>query len=257
MLKRRKNVVKFCLRYDVDLWGRLMRRNTNNKKIQVLVEIMKEYVMKRNKSRFRKYREKFVYRIDKYKPKRRRVRSTFSREMFIMKRKLQKFYCNIKQHQFRRYAKSKTYVLNYKYRTSVNFKKYLDYQYFGNVNFLSIIEHRLDVILFRSNFAISMQQSRQFIQHRHVLVNGQVIYSCNYNVKDFDIISLKPQIEKKMRKILTKKLKQNQILCYPPVYLGVDYRLMLALINKVPSFHEIPFPFKTHPNFLMGLSEHK
>ena len=120
MLKRRKNLLKFSLRYETDVWGRLIRRNTNNRKIQIILDIIDQYLTKIDKTGTRrKPYQKFIYTIDQYTPARRRARTSFAREYFLIKRKLQKFYCNIKRHQFRRYAKSKTFVLNYKYRSKI------------------------------------------------------------------------------------------------------------------------------------------
>ena len=73
----------------------------------------------------------------------------------------------------------------FKYKYTVNMRHYFK-NYQVNTNFLSIIEHRLDVILYRSNFAISMAHARQLIQHRHVLVNNIIVFSANYIVKNFD-----------------------------------------------------------------------
>ena len=60
--------------------------------------------------------------------------------------------------------------------------------------FFSLVEHRLDVLLFRSNFVKTMQQARQYINHRHVLVNENVVTHSGFILKNFDVISLSPLI---------------------------------------------------------------
>jgi small subunit ribosomal protein S4 len=58
-------------------------------------------------------------------------------------------------------------------------------------NLLRMLELRLDNVTFRAGWASSRNQSRQFVRHGHVLVNGKRVTIPSYRVKKGDVISLK------------------------------------------------------------------
>jgi len=58
-------------------------------------------------------------------------------------------------------------------------------------NFFSLIEQRLDVVLFRSGLAKTLFQSKQYCLHGKVLVNSFVCKSPSTQIKPGDLISLK------------------------------------------------------------------
>jgi len=62
----------------------------------------------------------------------------------------------------------------------------------GNtVNILfSLLERRLDNVIYRLSFAGSRPAARQLVSHRHVLVNGQKVNIPSYQVKVGDVITL-------------------------------------------------------------------
>ncbi len=55
---------------------------------------------------------------------------------------------------------------------------------------LRILETRLDNVAFRAVWGSSRSQSRQFVRHGHVLVNGKKVTIPSYRVKVGDVISL-------------------------------------------------------------------
>jgi ribosomal protein S4 len=67
-------------------------------------------------------------------------------------------------------------------------------QHRGNFakNFLSLLEKRLDVVLFRSGFVSTIHQAQQIISHKKIMVNNQVITISSYSVVPGDIISILP-----------------------------------------------------------------
>ena len=58
-------------------------------------------------------------------------------------------------------------------------------------NLLRMLELRLDNVVFRSGFAASRNQARQFVRHGHVLVNGKRVTIPSYRVRKGDVVSLK------------------------------------------------------------------
>lgn len=59
-------------------------------------------------------------------------------------------------------------------------------------NLISLLEKRLDNIVYISGLAQSRSQSKQLISHRQVLVNGKPLNISSYNAKLGDVISLSP-----------------------------------------------------------------
>lgn len=62
-------------------------------------------------------------------------------------------------------------------------------------NLLTLIETRLDNVIFLSGMALSRNHAKQLISHGHVLVNGKQLDVSSYLVKVGDVVSLSPQAE--------------------------------------------------------------
>lgn len=60
---------------------------------------------------------------------------------------------------------------------------------------LSMLERRLDSVVFRSNFARTPMQARQFVGHAHFLVNGKKVNIPSYQVSVGDVIELREKMK--------------------------------------------------------------
>lgn len=58
-------------------------------------------------------------------------------------------------------------------------------------NLMTLLELRLDNIIFRMGFARTRREARQVVTHRHVLVNGKVVNIPSYKVSVGDVIEIK------------------------------------------------------------------
>jgi len=98
------------------------------------------------------------------------------------KQALRFFYGNIRERQFYNYYK---FVLN-------NFSAFsFSFLY----SFLFLLERRLDVILFRARFVVTLNQARLFILHNHVKINSKTVNKVNYLVKSGDVIEVNPKLK--------------------------------------------------------------
>ena len=59
------------------------------------------------------------------------------------------------------------------------------------VNFLIMLESRLDNLVYRMGMAKTRRASRQLVNHGHILVNGKNVDIPSYQVKPGDVISVK------------------------------------------------------------------
>lgn len=59
---------------------------------------------------------------------------------------------------------------------------------------LSLLETRLDNVVYRLGFAKTRYMSRQFVSHGHILVNGKKVTIPSYQVRVDDVVSLSPKM---------------------------------------------------------------
>lgn len=93
-------------------------------------------------------------------------------------------------------------------------------------NILSLLERRLDVVLFRSNFTKNVVSSRQLITHKKILINNKYMTSPSYMLRPGDIISVSPEYIKNMSRSLRDLLKNKFKIEENP------YILPLETLNK-------------------------
>jgi small subunit ribosomal protein S4 len=57
---------------------------------------------------------------------------------------------------------------------------------------LILLEARLDNTVFRMGIARTRRQARQFVSHRHIQVNGEIVDIPSYEMSPDDVVSVKP-----------------------------------------------------------------
>jgi small subunit ribosomal protein S4 len=60
-------------------------------------------------------------------------------------------------------------------------------------NLLRMLEQRLDNVVFRAGYAASRNQSRQWVRHGHVRVNGKRVTIPSFMVRKDDVIEMAPK----------------------------------------------------------------
>lgn len=58
---------------------------------------------------------------------------------------------------------------------------------------LQLLERRLDNVVYRAGFAVTRAQARQFVGHKHILVNGKPVNIPSYEVRVGDVIAIAPK----------------------------------------------------------------
>jgi small subunit ribosomal protein S4 len=58
---------------------------------------------------------------------------------------------------------------------------------------VELLERRLDNVVFRAGFAVSIPAARQFVNHGHIRVNGRRVDIASYRVKVGDVVSVQPK----------------------------------------------------------------
>lgn len=86
-------------------------------------------------------------------------------------------------------------------------------------NLLSILESRLDNVVYKLGFANSRTQARQAVSHGHITVGGRRVNIPSYRVKKGDKVSIRTQsIGKGVFRDMGEKLKKFT----PPAWLSLD-----------------------------------
>jgi small subunit ribosomal protein S4 len=122
---------------------------------------------------------------------------------------------------------------------------------FGSINLflIKILESRLDTILYRSFFTLSIRSARQLITHGHVFVNKKVIKTNSFILKKGDLIEVNP----KYHKSINANIQRSFIWPLPPKYLLINFRtFQIFFNNNIESTNfSIHFPFWVDINTLI------
>ncbi|MBC6416088.1 MAG: 30S ribosomal protein S4 [Bdellovibrionales bacterium] len=106
---------------------------------------------------------------------------------------------------------------------------------------VSLLERRLDNVIFRLGFAPSIPAARQLVVHGHVLVNNKKVDIPSFIVKENQEVSIK---EKSLKNQLVLQGLQNPRLDMPD-YLRKEEKAgkIVGIIQAQPNVEHIPFPF--------------
>lgn len=99
-------------------------------------------------------------------------------------------------------------------------------------NLFSLLESRLDNVVFRASFADSRNQARQLVIHNHVRVNGRKVNRPAFVVRKGDVV----EIKEKSRKIgLILQSAEKGKARGAPAWLDVDFADIQARVLEPPS----------------------
>lgn len=66
-------------------------------------------------------------------------------------------------------------------------------------NLFSLLESRLDNVVYRMGFGVTRAEARQLVSHKSIMVNGKVVNIPSYSVKLNDVISIREKSKKQLR----------------------------------------------------------
>lgn len=102
---------------------------------------------------------------------------------------------------------------------------------------LSLIESRLDNIVFRAGLAPTIPAARQLVNHGHIRVNGRKANIASIHIRPGDAIQVREK-SRKMASIITS-LEQPSLMI--PDFLSVDAAQMSVMLNRSPESADVPF----------------
>ncbi|MDC0473282.1 30S ribosomal protein S4 [Pelagibacteraceae bacterium] len=146
------------------------------------------------------------------------------------KQKLKAYYGNINERQFRNI-----------------YRKALSKKGDTTENLIALLESRLDTVIYRGKFALTVFSARQLINHGHIRVNKKKVNISSYLVKESDVIEVR---EKSKKLIVIDGSIQSKERDVPP-YIQLDDKNKSVKLIRVPKFAEVPYPVVMEPSLVI------
>ena len=106
-------------------------------------------------------------------------------------------------------------------------------------NLMTMLEMRLDNVVFRLGFARTRKEARQIVDHKHVLVNGKQVNIPSYQVKAGDQIEIKEAKKGSQRYKDILEVTGGRLV---PEWLDVDQEALKGTVKEVPARDAIDVP---------------
>jgi small subunit ribosomal protein S4 len=107
-------------------------------------------------------------------------------------------------------------------------------------NLVEILEMRLDALVLRAGFARTISQARQFVVHRHILVDGKIVDRPSFRVKPGQLIHVKARSEGTEPFQVAAAGGHVDVLPKVPAYLDVELDKLQARLERRPKRAEVP-----------------
>ena len=106
-------------------------------------------------------------------------------------------------------------------------------------NLMTILESRLDSVVFRMGFARTRREARQIVDHKHVLVNGKQINIPSYLIKAGDVIEIRESAKSLQRYKDIVEVTGGRLV---PEWMEVEIESLKGTIKNLPTREMIDVP---------------
>ena len=111
-------------------------------------------------------------------------------------------------------------------------------------NLLSLLERRLDNVVFRLGFARTRRDARQLTTHGHFTVNGQRVDIPSYLVKPGDVIEVKEKSRSSVK--FSELLGENAPMVVTPKWLERSKNSLQGTVLAIPARDDIDYEVEEH-----------
>lgn len=150
-------------------------------------------------------------------PKRRRKESEYA--MQLREKQKAKFIYGVLEKQFRGY-----------------FKRAKSMQGQTGGNLMTILETRLDNVVFRLGFARTRKEARQMVTHGHICVNGRRVDIPSFRVRAGELVSVAPKAKELL--VVKSALVSNERV-QVPAWLEIDIEKLQGSVLSLPTRDQI------------------
>ena len=106
-------------------------------------------------------------------------------------------------------------------------------------NLMTMLETRLDNVVFRMGFARTRREARQVVGHKHIYVNGRCINLPSYRVKAGDVVEVKESSKSIQR---FKDIMEVTAGRLTPEWIDVDKEALKGTVSALPRREQIDVP---------------
>ena len=150
-------------------------------------------------------------------PKRRRKESEYA--MQLREKQKAKFIYGVLEKQFRGY-----------------FKRAKSMEGQTGENLMTILETRLDNVVFRLGFARTRKEARQMVTHGHICVNGRRVDIPSFRVRPGELVSVAPKAKELL--MVKSALVSNERVRVP-AWLEIDIEKLQGSVLSIPTRDQI------------------
>ena len=111
-------------------------------------------------------------------------------------------------------------------------------------NLLTLIERRLDNVVYRLGFAMTRRQARQLVSHAHFTVNGRKVDIPSYQVKAGDVIEVAES--SRSSEIFKRLLGQDAPVFLIPAWMEREKNALKGTVTRLPAREDIDVPVEEH-----------
>lgn len=156
-------------------------------------------------------------KTSKREPKRRRKESEYGVQ--LREKQKAKFIYGVLEKQFRGY-----------------FKRAKSMEGQTGENLMTILETRLDNVVFRLGFARTRKEARQMVTHGHICVNGRRVDIPSFRVRPGELVSVAPKAKELL--VVKSALVSNERV-QVPAWLEIDIEKLQGSVLSLPTRDQI------------------
>lgn len=106
-------------------------------------------------------------------------------------------------------------------------------------NLMTLLELRLDNVMFRLGYGRTRKEARQIVDHKHVLVNGRCINIPSYTLKAGDKIEIKEKFKNTQRYKDVFEVTDGRTV---PAWLEANHEAFTGVVKEIPTRDQIDVP---------------
>lgn len=103
-------------------------------------------------------------------------------------------------------------------------------------NLLTLLESRLDNVVYRMGFAVTRAEARQLVSHKSIKVNGTIVNIPSFDVKAGDVVEIREKAKKQLR--ITSALEIAEQIGIPD-WMSVDAASKKGTFKMAPQRSEL------------------
>lgn len=112
---------------------------------------------------------------------------------------------------------------------------------------IGLLERRLDAVVYRLKFAITVFAARQLVNHGHVLVNGKRVNIPSYQLRDGDVIEVRNRAREFAVVMEAQQSNERDV----PDYIECDPKGFKGTFVRTPALADVPYPVKMEPHLVV------